>query len=124
AAKSGKPKLKAYISANFEWAKSSPTHASLYLLFHYYSTYKPEYRELQKKVRAGGLARVGGLLDPIAVAENWSAAKKNDISHAIYQQLTGALLEALSTTVPGTSDPTWDSAEKNALKSADLLLNS
>lgn len=87
--------LRGYIEGNFIWIKENPSHATVYALLYYLSTFKPEYRKLHSEIRKVGANRIESIL-----MEGPMKSRKRELAtlvKAIQGIITGNLVDVMST---------------------------
>jgi len=116
-AKEGNDPLVKYVEAVFLWAKKYPEQMHVMLLFYYFCTLRPEFKQLQAQVRKGGTERVYYILkEKMQMRE--SSEKLMSLSRNI-QNLVGSLVVDVVT----TRHQNLDDAKKEAIELVLKLVN-
>lgn len=91
-----KDPLEYYIRGAFDWAKSNPSHVSVFLLFYYLSTFQRHYLELNSRIRRDGKERILYLLTVKMDLEMNKTELKN-LSNIIQSILSAKMVELFTT---------------------------
>lgn len=88
--------LTTYVEANFDWIQKYPDHAAVYLLMYYRSATKKNYRKMHSEIREVGTKRIQAILELSAALPN--AKRAGEIARGVQSLITGALVDAMTTT--------------------------
>jgi TetR/AcrR family transcriptional regulator, repressor of fatR-cypB operon len=93
AAAPGARRLRAYIEGNFEWIKTHPEQAKVFILFIANCSRSPELAELYRQIRETSILRIKAILEEMA----WKDSPKRDrTALAILDLITGSIIALMA----------------------------
>jgi AcrR family transcriptional regulator len=117
AASAGARRLEAYVEGNFEWIKTHPEQAKVFILFIANCSRSPELAELYQQIRETSNSRIAAILEEMG----WKDSPKRDrIALAILDLITGSII-ALMALNPKDFTKAWAKHRESVIKACGEL---